>query len=327
MFRINVCAMRNRHFIRAVASVCAAAVFVGLTVSPIDASTRVTMVEANGNSAQAASVSSPLTGYYLAASDGGVFAFGDARFYGSMAGMRLNKPVVDIERTLGGKGYWLSSGDGGVFAFGDASFYGSMAGQPLSTPIVAIASTPTSEGYWLLTADGQVFAFGDAEPFLSPLKGLSGPVVDLDLTFIGPILHGVSSVQSAGYDRHTWGALVVNSAGSSLIPSGEAESEARHALGSLVAPIVAVAAPDFGNFQLAAADGGVFTFGVRNKFHGSMAGKPLNAPVVDVVASSAPEGTGYLLAAADGGVFAFGNAPFLGSMAGKPLNAPIVGMS
>ncbi len=32
-------------------------------------------------------------GYWVAASDGGVFSFGDARFYGSMGGKHLNAPA------------------------------------------------------------------------------------------------------------------------------------------------------------------------------------------------------------------------------------------
>ncbi len=34
------------------------------------------------------------SGYWLVASDGGVFAFGDAHFDGSTGGLTLNKPVV-----------------------------------------------------------------------------------------------------------------------------------------------------------------------------------------------------------------------------------------
>lgn len=67
-------------------------------------------------------------GYWLAAADGGVFAFGDARFYGSMGGSKLNSPVVDIDRSPSGKGYRLVAADGGVFNFGDDKFYGSRAG-------------------------------------------------------------------------------------------------------------------------------------------------------------------------------------------------------
>jgi hypothetical protein len=35
-------------------------------------------------------------GYWLVASDGGIFSYGDARFSGSMGGIPLNKPVVGL---------------------------------------------------------------------------------------------------------------------------------------------------------------------------------------------------------------------------------------
>jgi hypothetical protein len=35
-------------------------------------------------------------GYWEVASDGGIFAFGDAGFFGSMGGKPLNAPVVGI---------------------------------------------------------------------------------------------------------------------------------------------------------------------------------------------------------------------------------------
>jgi hypothetical protein len=63
-------------------------------------------------------------GYWLTASDGGIFAFGDARFFGSMGGQPLSKPVVGIASTPSGGGYWLTASDGGIFAFGDARFFG-----------------------------------------------------------------------------------------------------------------------------------------------------------------------------------------------------------
>ena len=50
----------------------------------------------------------------------GIFAFGDAGFYGSMGGNPLNQPVVGIASTPDGKGYWEVASDGGIFAFGDA---------------------------------------------------------------------------------------------------------------------------------------------------------------------------------------------------------------
>src|SRR5437763_1810738 len=63
-------------------------------------------------------------GYWLVGADGGVFAFGDARFFGSTGNLRLTQPIVGMAATPTGKGYWLVARDGGVFAFGDALFVG-----------------------------------------------------------------------------------------------------------------------------------------------------------------------------------------------------------
>jgi len=80
------------------------------------------------------------SGYWLVASDGGVFAFGTAQFYGSMAGKHLNSPITGIVATSDDRGYWLVAKDGGVFAFGDAGFSGSMGGKTLVAPVVGAAS-------------------------------------------------------------------------------------------------------------------------------------------------------------------------------------------
>jgi hypothetical protein len=92
-----------------------------------------------------------------------VFSFGDATFFGSMGGTRLNASMIGIIPSSSGNGYWLVGEDGGVFAFGDAPFRGSLGGMPLSAPIVALAPTITNNGYWLLGRDGAVYAFGDAQ--------------------------------------------------------------------------------------------------------------------------------------------------------------------
>jgi len=67
-------------------------------------------------------------GYWLVARDGGIFSFGDAPFYGSLGGTRLNAPVVDVDVAPDGAGYWLTAEDGGIFAFGSAPFHGSLGG-------------------------------------------------------------------------------------------------------------------------------------------------------------------------------------------------------
>ena len=81
------------------------------------------------------------TGYWLAASDGGIFAFGSAGFFGSAGSISLNKPAVGVATTPTNGGYWLVASDGGVFAYGDASFHGSMGGTKLNKPIVGMATT------------------------------------------------------------------------------------------------------------------------------------------------------------------------------------------
>ena len=78
-------------------------------------------------------------GYWLDASDGGIFAFGAAGFYGSTGNITLNKPVVGMAATPDGRGYWLVATDGGIFAYGDAPFYGSTGNITLNKPVVGMA--------------------------------------------------------------------------------------------------------------------------------------------------------------------------------------------
>ena len=77
-------------------------------------------------------------------------------------------------------------------------------------------------------------------------------------------------------------------------------------------------------YWTAAADGGVFSFGLA-KFLGSMGGLPLDRPIVGLAAT--PSGNGYWLVASDGGIFSFGDARFFGSTGGTPLDKPVVGMA
>ena len=93
--------------------------------------------------------------------DGGIFAFGDARFHGSMGGMPLNAPVVGLAADRATGGYWLVGSDGGIFAF-DAPFHGSAGSLVLNQPVNGMATTANSRGYWLVAADGAIFAFGNA---------------------------------------------------------------------------------------------------------------------------------------------------------------------
>jgi hypothetical protein len=246
-------------------------------------------------------------GYWLGASDGGVFGFGGVPFAGSMGGQRLNRPVVAMASTPTGRGYWLVASDGGVFSFGDAGFFGSTGGLRLTSPIVGMAAAPSGRGYWLVAADGGVFAFGEA-PFRGSMGGqpLPARVVGMAVTPGG-----------TGY----W---LVGARGD-VYAFGDARDLGSTGGMRLAQPIVGMAAAPGGKgYWLVGADGGIFTFGDA-PFLGSTGGMALNRPIIAMAAS--PRGMGYWLVASDGGIFAYGEAPFSGSTGGMRLLAPVVAIA
>ncbi len=107
-------------------------------------------------------------GYFMVASDGGVFAFGDARFAGSCPGIGgCYGAAVAVMPDSTGNGYWLVTNLGAVYAFGDAGNYGEPPAE--SVPAVDAVATPDGRGYWVLYANGVVFPFGDAGAMGFPL--------------------------------------------------------------------------------------------------------------------------------------------------------------
>jgi hypothetical protein len=133
-------------------------------------------------------------GYWLVAADGGIFAFGNARYYGSTGAMTLNKPIVGMAVTPDGAGYWLVASDGGIFTFGDAQFYGSTGNLDLDDPIVAMLATPDGHGYWMVASDGGVFAFGDAQFYGST----GGRILPAPIAGMIPVGNGYTLVGQAG---------------------------------------------------------------------------------------------------------------------------------
>jgi lysophospholipase L1-like esterase len=85
--------------------------------------------------------STPARGYWLVASDGGIFTYGDAGFFGSAGAIALNRPIVGMAPTPDGGGYWLVASDGGIFTYGDAGFFGSAGAIALNRPIVGMAAS------------------------------------------------------------------------------------------------------------------------------------------------------------------------------------------
>jgi hypothetical protein len=245
--------------------------------------------------------------YWLVASDGGIFSYGNAQFFGSMGGKPLNAPIVGMTPTATRSGYWLVASDGGIFGFGDAAFDGSMGGQPLNQPIVGMAATPDGGGYWEVASDGGIFSYGDAG-FYGSMGGkpLNQPIVGMATTRDG-----------LGY----W--LVASDGG--IFSYGDAAFHGSMGGMPLNKPIVGMAGtPDALGYWLVASDGGIFTFGDAS-FFGSAGGTPLNRPAVGMAAT--PDGGGYWIAASDGGIFNYGDAQFNGSQGGVTLNQPVVGVA
>jgi hypothetical protein len=242
--------------------------------------------------------------YVMAAADGGVFCYGGAGFYGSMAPQHLASPVVGDVRTPSGNGYWLVAADGGVFAFGDAAFLGSMGGHHLNSPVVGIARTASGDGYWLVAADGGVFAFGNAAFHGSEGgKDLRSPIVDITQTPSGN-----------GY----W--MVAGDGG--IFAFGDAGFFGSAANLRLHSPIAGqVPTADGNGYWLVGADGGVFAYGDA-PYLGRVQENGLVDPVVSI--DNSQNELGYVIATADGGVFAFGDASYLGGMSGNWLNGPMV---
>ena len=271
------------------------------SLSPVDPN------EAPASSPTCAQSPVPAPGYWQVASDGGVFTFGSAGFYGSTGSMRLNKPVVGMAVTPDEHGYWLVASDGGVFAFGDAGFYGSTGSMVLNKPIVSMIPTLDGHGYWLIASDGGVFAFGDAT-FYGSAGGAS-------LAY--PVTAAAPSFLGGGY----W---IVDSNGQ-VFSYGNARFEGQPTFAPGGYRITGMAATHSSNgYWLASANGNVATFG-NAAYYGSEVGTALNAPIVGLSATF--DGDGYWLQGGDGGIFTFGDAPFLGSMGGQHLNAPMVGIT
>ncbi|HEV3363092.1 MAG TPA: hypothetical protein VG795_02940, partial [Acidimicrobiia bacterium] len=116
--------------------------------------TGLTPLVAAGGGAPANAAEPAPKGYWMVASDGGIFAYGAAKFFGSTGAIKLNMPIVGMAATPSGNGYWLVASDGGIFAYGNAGFFGSTGALTLNRPIVGMASTPLGQGYLLVASDG-----------------------------------------------------------------------------------------------------------------------------------------------------------------------------
>ncbi len=192
---------------------------------------------------------------------------------------------------------------------------------------------PTTNGAQVV--DG---ATGNLITQLSPNLGLqNAPLVTADpngtigITLAGYTFSGISPGGVGEIDHYE----ITGSSGAAAVGNGSwpmfhhdaqltGDAGGTPAGGSIAG--CSIPAAVLGGYDLAASDGGIFSFPQNGMpFCGSTGGLHLNAPVVGI--AMAPSTGGYWEVASDGGIFAFGDAGFFGSMGASPLNAPIVGMA
>ncbi|HEV7525059.1 MAG TPA: hypothetical protein VGP92_08840 [Acidimicrobiia bacterium] len=233
------------------------------STSGVDRAGRVTTVGGGVGSARAVTTHAVAVaptptarGGWIASASGGVYTYGDAQFYGSMGGVRLNQPIVGMASTPTGHGYWLVARDGGIFAFGDARFRGSTGNIKLNRPILAMATSPTGSGYWFVASDGGIFAFGDAR-FLGSTGG-------------APPGFPVSGMAATPDGRGYWLMTVIGQ----VYSFGTANYEGNAPLPLAAVAVGIVAAP--GGYRIVDAAGNVF---VRAATKGHI-GIPTHVPLV-----------------------------------------------
>jgi hypothetical protein len=260
----------------------------------------------------------PDEGYWLVGSDGGIFSFGSANFYGSTGSLHLQRPVVGIVATADHGGYWLDASDGGVFSYGDTSFYGSIPGlglhpaasglpNSLQAPIVGMVPSADDHGYFMVASDGGVFAFGDATFAGScySVGGCAGAAVSVMPDATG---HGYWLVTSQG------------------AVYGFGDAPFLGAPGNTGAPVMAaVRTPDGGGYWILDAAGHVHGYGdaanLGNVTTSGSFGGITSAIWTDGL------GDGYGVSALNGSVRTFGGAPNYGGMQGTNLNGSIIAAS
>lgn len=257
-------------------------------------------------------------GYWLVGSDGGIFSFGSAQFYGSTGSLVLQRPVVGIVATADHGGYWLDASDGGVFSYGDTAFYGSIPGlglhpagsglpHSLVAPIVGMVPSADDRGYFMVASDGGVFAFGDATFAGScySVGGCSGAAVSVmpDATGGGYwLVTSLGAVYAFG-DAHFLGAP-----------------------GNTGAPVTAaVRTPDGNGYWILDAAGNVHGYGDAANL-GNVSTSGAFDGITSALWTDSP-GDGYGTSALDGAVKTFGGVPNYGGMENTNLNGSIIAAS
>jgi hypothetical protein len=218
-------------------------------------------------------MASTRNGYWLVERNGGVFAFGTARYLGSLPGKHIHvDDIAGIAITPDGGGYWIVSSNGTVYPFGDAVSHGDARALGIHNA-VAISSIGAG-GYWLLTSSGAVYPYGNAAA-VGDCRKASSPC------------HGTTDIVGMAI-RNAGGYWLVARDGS-VFTFGDARyhgSCRQHGSGcGNVHDVVGIASPDPNGYWMAEGDGNILGFGDAKSYgRCGIAGSPCVPLVRPIVA-------------------------------------------
>jgi hypothetical protein len=237
------------------------------------------------------------SGYWLVASDGGIFSFGGAPSTARPAACTSTSPSWAWPPRPTGTGLLAGGLRRRHLLLRRRRFHGSTGGMHLNQPIVGMAATPTGG----LLAGGlrrrDLLLRRRRLPRLDRRAHLNQPIVGMAATPDGQrLLAGGLRRRDLLLRRRPLLRLDRRHA-----PQPAHRGHGRHPRRP-----------------------GLLAGGLRRRhlllrrrrFHGSTGGIHLNQPIVGMAAT--PDGHGYWLVASDGGIFAFGDATFEGSTGGQP---------
>ena len=126
-------------------------------------------------------------GYWLVASDGGIFTYGDAQFYGLDRG---HPPQQADRRAWRRRPTATATGSSRPTAASSPTATRSSGARPAAWPSTSPSSAwrprPTADGYWLVAQDAGVFTYGDAQFSGSAQSPLHPPLFPAPLSNADP---------------------------------------------------------------------------------------------------------------------------------------------
>ena len=139
-------------------------------------------------------------GYFMVASDGGVFAFGDAHFAGSCPGIGgCSGSAVDVMPDASGNGYWIVTETGQRLRLRRRRLLRVRRATGRSPRRCA---TPDGKGYWVLLSDGAVLPTGVRPTWARPRAATSTRLTPPTPSSPRPTAGATGSLRRAGAVVH-----------------------------------------------------------------------------------------------------------------------------